>query len=57
MGEYMMGILWNLLGNGVKISTNKPKNFDKCQDEIGKMKIYIKEKREAFYQNNKIKEK
>ena len=35
----------------------KPKNFDKYNKEIAKAKQYIKAKREAFYKNNKLKEK
>ena len=34
----------------------KPKNFDKYNAEIKKVKKYIKAKREAFYKNNKLKE-
>ena len=35
----------------------KPKNFDKYNAEIKKVKKYIEAKREAFYKNNNLKER
>jgi len=46
---------WDSVGSS-KTKT-KPKNFDKYKSEIEKTKAYIKNKREAFYRNNNLKER
>lgn len=51
---------WNSYGDILKDIDKKSKKaegFDKNQKEIERVTQYLKEKREAFYKNNNIKER
>jgi len=47
---------WGSFEN-VKKETKKAKGFGENQKEIERVAQYVKEKREAFYKNNNIKER